>query len=349
MTAWLRSIRGFELSASGTRLRMDWVWAASGLLLLALALAVPRQALDSLVFTLDSLAWLAPFLALSVVTAAWLKAAGADGLIAGIVNRAPAAAVLFGALLGALSPFCSCGVVPLVAALLAAGVPLPAVMAFWIASPLMDPEMFLITVPVLGLEFAAAKTLSAVALGTAAGFATLALQRAGLFAEVLREGVGGGCGARRVVTGAKVNWAIWRDGERRGQFSREAARVGVFLGKWLTLAFLIESLMVAWLPAELVAQSLGGDQPWAIALAATVGAPAYVNGYAAIPLAGELISSGMAPGAALAFMLAGGMTSIPAALAVWAVARRGVFLWYLMVALSGAVAAGYLYQAWVSA
>ena len=50
--------------------------------------------------------------------------------------------IVIASLGGALSPFCSCGVVPLVAGLLAAGVPLPVVMAFWLSSPLMDPEMF---------------------------------------------------------------------------------------------------------------------------------------------------------------------------------------------------------------
>ncbi len=43
--------------------------------------------------------------------------------------------ILTAALFGALPPFCSCGVIPLIAALMAAGAPLPAVMAFWLASP----------------------------------------------------------------------------------------------------------------------------------------------------------------------------------------------------------------------
>jgi len=344
MTTWVRSI---GLAAFADRLALDRVWAASGLLLLGLALTVPAQAVASAGFALEALLWMAPFLALSVGTAAWLKAAGADRLVAGIVDRAPAVAILLGAFFGALSPFCSCGVVPLVAALLAAGVPLPAVMAFWIASPLMDPNMFLITLPVLGLEFALAKTLAALALGTTAGFATLWLQRGGLFTEVLRDGVGGGCGARRLAQAPALRWAFWQERERLAQFGREARQVGLFLAKWLTLAFLIESLMVAWLPADLVASTLGGDQAWVIPLAATVGAPAYVNGFAAVPLAGELIASGLAPGAALAFMLAGGATSIPAAMAVWAVARRGVFVWYLFLAMSGAMLAGFGYQAWL--
>jgi hypothetical protein len=54
---------------------------------------------------------------------------------------------------------------------------------------------------------------------------------------------------------------------------------------------------------------------------------------------------GMAPGAALAFMVAGAVTSIPAAMAVFALVRRGVFFWYLVLGISGSVLAGYAYQA----
>ena len=52
----------------------------------------------------------------------------------------------------------------------------------------------------------------------------------------------------------------------------------------------------------------------------------------------------MAPGAAMAFMNAGAMTSIPAAIAVFALARRPVFLWYLAIALAGSAMSGLLYE-----
>ncbi len=115
------------------------MWLALAALLAVLALADHGQAGESVLFMTDSFLWIAPFLLLSVLQAAWLKAAGVDRLVGRVGARAPAAAIVLAALFGALSPFCSCGVVPLVAALLVVGVPLPAVMAFWVSSPLMDP------------------------------------------------------------------------------------------------------------------------------------------------------------------------------------------------------------------
>ena len=75
-------------------------------------------------------------------------------------------------------------------------------------------------------------------------------------------------------------------------------------------------------------------------LASVVGIPAYLNGYAALPLVAGLIEQGMAPGAGMAFLLAGGVSSIPAAIAVWALARPQVFLAYLGCAFTGACLLG---------
>ena len=75
-------------------------------------------------------------------------------------------------------------------------------------------------------------------------------------------------------------------------------------------------------------------------LASVVGIPAYLNGYAALPLVAGLIEQGMAPGAGMAFLLAGGVYSIPAAIAVWALARPQVFLAYLGFAFTGACLLG---------
>ena len=329
--------------------RIDRVWLAIAAVFLVLLAFLPEQAQASAGFVLDAFAWILPFLLASVLLAAWLKAAGADRVIGATVSRSPVRAVVVFAAAGALSPFCSCGVVPLIAALLAAGVPLPAVMAFWVASPLMDPEMFVLMWAMLGLEFTLAKTLAAFGLGLAGGFATLAAQRAGLFAAPLRaiSTCGTGCGTGTLAP-VELRWAFWRVPERRAEFATEARTVGLFLAKWLLLAFALESLMVRWLPPEMIGSHLGGENVYAIPLAVAIGVPAYLNGFAAVPLVGELMSMGMAPGAALAFLVAGGVTSLPAAMAVFALVRAPVFVWYLAVSLLGSLAVGFAYQGWLA-
>lgn len=329
--------------------REQQVWLVSALILAALALFDMAQAGASARFALDALLHTAPYLILSIAIAAWAGATGADNLIAKAFTGAPLVMIGVAALAGGVSPFCSCGVIPLIAALLAMGVPLSAVMAFWLASPIMDPSMFVLTAGVLDLEFAVAKTLAAIGLGVFGGLVVHVLARGGALADPLREGVGnGGCGGARVRAPKPVVWRFWNEPERRAKFGRNALSTTLFLAKWLTLAFILESLMLAWVPAETVTAALGGQGLLPILTATLVGVPAYLNGYAALPLVGGLIEQGMAPGAGMAFLVAGGVTSIPAAMAVWALARPPVFGLYIGLSLTGAFASGLLFQLWAA-
>lgn len=324
------------------------VWLASLAIIVAMSVIAPVQAQESVRFVVDALLHTAPYLILSIAIAAWAGATGADNLIARAFTGAPLPMIVFAALAGGLSPFCSCGVIPLIAALLTMGVPLSAVMAFWLASPIMDPSMFVLTSGVLGIEFAMAKTLVAISLGIAGGLVVMVLTRGNSLNDPLRDGIGnGGCGGSKVRSQKQVTWAFWHDGERLEKFFSVAWKTTLFLAQWLTLAFLLESLMLAYIPAETVTSLLGGEGLGPIVAATFVGVPAYLNGYAALPLVGGLIEQGMAPGAGMAFLVAGGVTSLPAAIAVWALVRPKVFGLYIAISLTGAFVAGLLYQAWV--
>jgi uncharacterized membrane protein YraQ (UPF0718 family) len=235
-------------------------------------------------------------------------------------------------------------VIPLIAALLAMGVPLSAVMAFWLASPIMDPSMFVLTTGVLGLEFAVAKTIAAIGLGLAGGFIVMVLSTAGALSDPLRPGIGnGGCGGAKIRNPKDVVWRFWTEPARRTAFLAVSRDTLLFLGKWLILAFVLESLMLAYIPADTVARVAGGEGLLQVVGAAFVGIPAYLNGYAALPLVSGLMTQGMSGGVAMTFLIAGGVTSIPAAIAVWAVARPPVFAAYVGFALAGAIASGLLF------
>ena len=94
------------------------------------------------------------------------------------------------------------------------------------------------------------------------------------------------------------------------------------------------------MPAEWIGTALGGSGIGPILLGAILGAPAYLNGYAAVPLIAGLLEQGMSPGAAMAFVIAGGVSCIPAAVAVWALVKPRIFAAYLGFAVIGAILAG---------
>ncbi len=328
--------------------RPDPAWLAIGAIFAVLAVMAPPQVAASAAFTARAIWSVLPFFVLSIGLAAYAKASGAENLIArAFAGRRDAMVVVLASLTGALSPFCSCGVIPVIAALLATGVPLAPVMAFWLASPLMDPSMFVITTGILGLQFAVAKTVAAIGVGLLGGFGVLALQRLGIFlGDPIREGVGnGGCAGSKIRNPKAVVWRYWSEPARREAFWNNSRQTALFLGKWLMLAFVLESLMIAYVPSTLIASVAGDGGVLSVVAAALVGIPSYLNGNAALPLVSGLMDKGMAPGAAMAFLIGGGVTSIPAALAVWAIARRTVFAAYLAFAIAGALLSGIVFQA----
>lgn len=338
--------QAIKLFRSGvSALRPDGAWIAIFVLLAALAVFDRPQLSESVEFTVVQFLHVLPFLGAAIAMAAYAKASGADAIIARAFSGHVALMIVFAALIGGLSPFCSCGVIPLIAALLAMGVPLPAVMAFWLSSPLMDPSMFALTVGTLGMTFAIGKTIAAVGVGLFGGYALWAITSTGAMANPLRPDVGnGGCGASAVRDPKPIYWTIWDEEPRREAFLKETWRVFAFLGKWLALAFLLESLMLAYVPGEWIAQFLGGGGISGTSLAALIGIPAYLNGYAALPLMSGLVDAGMDPGAAMAFLIAGGVSSFPAAIAVFALVRLPLFFAYIALAFIGAVASGLLFS-----
>jgi len=345
MTAALRRA-GIPFGADGASLRVDRVWALMLAIVAVTAAFDPDGVLDRVRFALAALLHTLPYVLFACLLIGGLAATGAQGVIARAFEGRELRMIFAAALFGGLAPFCSCEVIPLVAALLAAGAPLSAVMAFWLASPVIDPPTLVITAAALGWPFAVGKALAAVGIGLAGGFATAAFMRAGGFAEPLRQRAAGGCcGCGPSPLTTRPVWRFWEDGARRRVFATEAGRNLLFLVKWMGFAYLLEALMVAYVPAETVASVVGGDGPFSILVGALAGAPAYLNGYAAPPLVAGLIEQGMGVGAAMAFILAGAMTCIPAMAAVWALVKPQVFAAYVGFAFVGATLVGGLYAA----
>ncbi len=337
MTALVETLKGLRLP------KIDGALAVIALILAALALLAPVQLPATLSDALQSIAATAPYIAFAVLAVSYLKASGAEAIVAKAFEGREVRMIILAALMGGLSPFCSCQVIPFIAGLLALGTPIAPVMAFWLASPLMDPAGFAITAGAISFEVAAAKAVAAVGVGLMGGFAMLAATRAGWFSDFLRERKSGGCCGSPSPFKGTPKWAFWEEAPRRELFVQETLTNGFFLLKWLFLAYLLESLMIRYIPAEAIAGVVGGDGIGPIVLAALVGAPAYLNSYAAPPLVAGLMEQGMSPGAAMAFVIAGGVSCIPAMTAVFALVKRPVFVAYVGLGFLGALLSGLAY------
>lgn len=324
--------------------RLATPWTITVAAPLVVALVDPGRFVTVLTIAARAFAGTAPYIAVAVLLIAGLKASGAESVVARAFQGRENRMILLAALFGGLAPFCSCEVIPFIAGLLAVGAPLPAVMAFWLSSPLIDPPTLFITAGALGWDFAIGKAVAAVAMGLFGGFAMQAMIAGGLFADPLRERSGGGCGCRpSPFRGAPV-WRFWTEDARRAVFRDELLTNALFLVKWLALAYVLEALLILYVPASMIAGLVGGEGVVPIAIAALVGMPAYLNSYVAPPLLAGLTEQGMSLGAAMAFMVAGAVSSLPAMAAVWSLVRRPVFAAYLGLGITGAILSGLIFQ-----
>jgi uncharacterized membrane protein YraQ (UPF0718 family) len=336
-----------------------------------------------------------PYLLITIPLAVAVKLSGASRFINRALSAQPLVAIVLATAVGAFSPFCSCSVIPVVASLLIGGVPLAPVMAFWIASPSMDPEIFFLSVSTLGWQLSLWRLGSTLVLSLAAGFITYFLmQRGWLGNSILRTGANHGPRLGVRIKAAWTNAIAWLSIQLSPQprpvmavaaaecstctvadgapalvveaetpqpepcgatsacavqpsFGRrllaETWTATLMVVKFMLLAYILEALIVLYVPQEWIISTLGGDQPFVIVLAALLGVPIYTSNLTAMPLIGGLLAQGMSPAAALAFLIAGPTTTLPAMAAVAGLVTRRVFALYIAFVLFGAIAAGYAY------
>ncbi|MGD8307436.1 MAG: permease, partial [Ignavibacteria bacterium] len=116
-----------------------------------------------------------PFFLASIIIAALINQFNFTQKLSNYFKRNVFYAISIATIIGAVSPLCSCGVIPTIFALLNVGIPLAPIMSFWITSPIMSPEAFMITWGYLGLEIAVVRLIATILIGLAAGYLTLKL------------------------------------------------------------------------------------------------------------------------------------------------------------------------------
>lgn len=316
---------------------------AAGLILTGI-LVWPLQAWAMSRFVVMGLVSVAPLVIPGILLAAWIMASGADAHIARAFEGRVLHTVVAASAIGAITPVCGVTVLPLMAGLLAAGIPLAPVMAFWLSSPVTDPAMLATTAATLGISFAAGKTIAAFGLGIWGGAVTWFFAKQPWATAPLRQNlITAKLSERRCGPPLSFDARIWKAPERRGIFCQNFTATSQLILVCLIPAFAAEYALNSALRPEALSTWVGNDVWWAVPVAVFAGAPAYLDGYAALPLTRGLMDHGMSSGAAMAFLVSGGVISIWGAMAIFPVLRLKPFLLYLALAISGSLMAGYVF------
>jgi len=250
-----------------------------------------------------------------------------------LAGRGLLVGLVLAALLGAVTPFCSCSSIPLFIGFVAAGVPLSITLSFLIASPLINEVAVVMLGGTFGWGVTAVYVVAGLVLAIAAGwvFSRFDLDRwvepfvfstpvAALSAEGGSPTLAARIGAARAETRDIVG-KVW-----------PYVLVGVGLG----------ALIHGWVPADFFARYAGADNPFAVVVATVAGIPLYANAAGVIPLAEALWVKGVALGTVMAFMMSVVALSIPSLVMLRRVLRMPLLSLFTAIIAVGIVVVGLL-------
>ena len=243
------------------------------------------------------------------------------------------------AMLGVVTPFCSCSSIPLFVGFVSAGIPLGVTFAFLIASPLVNEASLFIFPSVFGLKMTIAYNLLGIAISVLAG---MAIQRLRMESHVnpafmkfktRRQAIMENGGSPIPLRRKLAIW--WHDGLRISKDIFPYVLLGVGLG----------ALIHGFVPESFVQRYLDQDSWWTVPLATILGAPLYANSVSVIPVVEALAGKGVALGTALAFMTATVTLSIPGLLILKKAMDWKLLSAFVIVTTIGIMAIGYFFNA----
>lgn len=252
---------------------------------------------------------------------------------------------LMAAGLGAVTPFCSCSTIPMLIGLLKARAGFGPTMTFLFTSPLLNPIVIALFIPVLGLEITFWYGLLALTTSIAAGYILQVLGFERYIKQALLQQTEKTC-CKKTQCDAKPAAATVEPGIYRKAW-QETLPLFRSLFPYMLIAMLIGALVHGFVPADFFAEVAGADNPAAVPTAALIGIPLYIRVTALLPLVGSFAAKGVSMGAIIALVIGSGGASLPEMILL-----KRLFYWpllaaFLVVIFSMAVLGGFAFNLWL--
>jgi uncharacterized membrane protein YraQ (UPF0718 family) len=251
-------------------------------------------------------------------------------------NRESAGNVL-AALLGVVTPFCSCSAVPLFLGFVTSGVPLGVTFSFLVSAPMVNEIALVLLYSLFGWKVAALYAGTGLAIAMASGWVIGRLGMEKHVEEWVYEAPGGGGEAG---TDPRPEW---RD---RIRYGWEAVRD--IVGKvwpWVLAGIAVGAGIHGYVPENFMAGIMGAGAWWSVPLAVLLGIPMYSNAAGIIPVVEALLGKGAALGTVLAFMMSVIALSLPEMIILRKVLKVRLIAVFIGVVGTGILIVGYLFNA----
>lgn len=241
---------------------------------------------------------------------------------------------LTGALMGTVTPFCSCSSIPLFIGFTSAGLPLAVTFSFLISSPLVDLASMILLASIFNWKIAIAYVLVGIILAVIGGT---------LIGRAHMERYVEAFVLKSKIVEAPQEQLTQRD---RLQYAKEQV-VEIIEKVWIyiLLGVGIGAAIHNWIPESLITGLLGEDKWWAVPVATLVGVPMYADIFGTLPIAEALVGKGVGLGTVLAFMMAVTALSLPSLIMLKRVIKGPLLALFFGIVVMGIMIIGYLFNA----
>lgn len=237
------------------------------------------------------------------------------------------------ALLGTVTPFCSCSSVPIFIGFTRAGLPIGLTFSFLISSPMVDVASLLTLTSFFGTKFAVIYTVVGIILAVAGGklIAALQLEKYLLpFQGTIKE---------------FYSESEYFNQRQRLQYATNDTKIIVRkVFPYVLAGVAIGALIHNWLPRDLILAVLGNGNPFGVILAALIGIPIYADIFGTIPIAEALYMTGVPAGTILALMMSVTTISLPSLIMLSQVLHKKLLLTFVGIVAGGIIIIGYLFN-----
>ncbi|MEG0365518.1 MAG: permease [Coprobacillus sp.] len=240
---------------------------------------------------------------------------------------------MIGALLGTVTPFCSCSSIPIFMGFTSAGLPLGVTFSFLISSPMVDLGSLVLLMSIFGWKIAVAYVIVGLVIAVAGGTLIEKLHMEDQVADFIKQ-------AKNVDIDAATLSSKERRDYAKEQVIQTIKKVAIYIFIGVGIGAIIHNLI----PSHWIESILGGDNFYSVPLATLVGIPMYADIFGTIPVAESLLMKGAGLGTILSFMMAVTTLSLPSMIMLSKAVKKKLMFVFVSIVTIGIIFVGFMFN-----
>lgn len=241
---------------------------------------------------------------------------------------------IIAALLGTVTPFCSCSSIPLFIGFTSAGLPIGVTFSFLISSPMVDLGSLILLMSIFGWKVAVVYVLLGLVIAVAGGTMIEKLHLEDQVEDFIRNGKSIDVPQEKLFFKDRIKFA-WQQVVSTAKKVFPYVLIGVGIG----------AVIHNWIPQDIVVKVLGTGNPFGVIIATIVGIPMYADIFGTIPIAEALLSKGAQLGVVLSFMMSVTTLSLPSLIMLRKAVKPKLLVIFIAVCAVGIIIVGYVFNA----